>query len=112
MKTASLFTDITYKEDKPNINVLLETNFTKEIRIVFRKGQIMKEHKAPFSIVVAVAEGVIEFGVNNTVVTLKRGDLIALDPNGPHDLTATEDSVVRLTLAKGDSSQRVEQAVG
>lgn len=111
MKTASLFTDITYKEDKPNINVLLETDLTKEIRIVFRKGQIMKEHKAPFSIVVAVAEGIIEFGVDNTVLTLKRGDLIALDPNVSHDLQATEDSVVRLTLSKGDSSKRVEKVV-
>jgi quercetin dioxygenase-like cupin family protein len=112
MKTASLFTDITYKEDKPSINVLLETNFTKEIRIAFKKGQVMKEHKAPFSIIVAVAEGNINFGVNNSLVTLKRGDMITLDPNVPHNLTATEDSVVRLTLAKGDSSERVEKAVG
>jgi hypothetical protein len=37
---------------------------------------------------------------------------IALDPNVPNDLKATEDSVVRLTLAKGDSSKRGEKVVG
>ncbi|MFT4970071.1 MAG: quercetin dioxygenase-like cupin family protein [Chitinophagales bacterium] len=32
--------------------VILETSFSKEIRVLLKKGQIMKEHKAPFPIIV------------------------------------------------------------
>ncbi|MDO4229717.1 MAG: hypothetical protein Q4C98_07880, partial [Capnocytophaga sp.] len=45
--TASMLKDITYKDDKPNVEVILETDFTKEVRITFKVGQIMKRHKAP-----------------------------------------------------------------
>ena len=88
MKTASLTSDIQYNETKPFIQVLLESESGKEIRIVFKKGQLMKEHKAPFPIVVEVFEGSIDFGVVGKISTLNRGDLIPLDSNVPHDLTA------------------------
>ncbi|WP_062061240.1 cupin domain-containing protein [Aquimarina longa] len=111
MKTASIFKDIVYKENKPNIDVLLETDFTKEIRIVFKENQIMKEHKAPFSIIVFVADGEIDFRVNKTIKNLKKGDLIALKANVPHDLKALKDSIVKLTLSKYDDKARVDNVV-
>lgn len=107
MKTASLTSDIQYGDQKPNIQRLMETPFSKEIRIVFKKGQIMKEHSAPAPIVVEMFEGNIEFGVQGEILQLKKGDLITLDAKVPHDLKATADSVVRLTLSKSDSADRV-----
>ena len=111
MKLASLTTDIIYNEERVAVTVLLDTDFGKEIRIVFRKGQLMKEHKAPFPIVVEVFEGAIDFGVNKEISHLQRGDLIALDSNIPHDLRALEDSIVRLSLNKSDTIGRVEKVV-
>ena len=99
-----------YNENRPRIDVLLESDFTKEIRITFRKDQIMKEHQTPFPIVVQVIEGAIDFGVEGTVQHLDRGDMIALSGSVPHDLKAKEESVVRLTLSKPDSSDRVKTA--
>lgn len=110
MKTASLQNEIEYQENKPAIRLILETDFTKEIRILFKKDQVMKEHKAPFPIVVHIVKGSIDFGVNGKTLLLKEGDLITLDANVPHDLTAKEESMVRLTLSKGDKSERVQQA--
>lgn len=107
MKIASLTKDLEYKENKPAISVLLETDNSKEIRIAMRAGQIMKEHKTPFPIVVEIFEGTIDFGVDGRVLQLEKGSLIALEGNIPHDLKAEEDSIVRLTLSKNDSSQRV-----
>lgn len=109
MKTASLMQDLTFNEGKPAIKVLMDTDAGKEIRIRFKKDQIMKEHQAPLPIVVEVFEGEIEFGVNGTVHHMKRGDLIALAPKVPHDLTAKQDSIVRLSLSKGDSISRVQK---
>ncbi|MDP5106597.1 MAG: cupin [Polaribacter sp.] len=111
MITASITKNITYKNDKPAITLLMETDTTKEIRIVMRKDQVMKEHSAPKPIVVEIFEGAINFGVNKQELKLIKGDLIALDANVPHDLVCTEDAIVRLTLAKGDSINRVNEVV-
>ena len=111
MKTASLKDNIQYHETRPTIQVLLDTENGKEIRIAFKKDQVMKEHKTPFAIVVEIFEGCIDFGVNGEVHTLNRGDLISLSGGVPHDLTAVKDSIVRLSLNKGDSAKRVEDVV-
>ena len=43
MKTSSLLNNVIYNENKPAINVLFETETTKEIRIVMKKDQVMKK---------------------------------------------------------------------
>ena len=108
MNRGSLTENLNYKEEKPAIQLLLETSFSKEIRITFQSGQIMKEHKAPFPIVVEVFEGTIDFGVEGAIHRLKKGDLITLESNVPHDLTALEHSIIRLTISKSDSFDRVK----
>ncbi len=108
MKSASLTSALEYQEKRPAIKVLLETDAGKEIRIAFKKEQVMKEHKTPFPIVVEIFEGEIEFGVNGDKHNLKKGALVCLEGNVPHDLKALEDSIVRLSLNKADSAKRVE----
>ncbi len=109
MKSSSLLKNIEYKEDKPAINVLFETESTKEIRIVMRKGQNMKKHQTPFPIVVEMFDGDLDFGVEGNLHHLTRGDILALDGGVPHDLLAKSDCIVRLTLSKSDSVKRVEK---
>ena len=110
MKTASLYKDLTYQDAKPLVQPLLETDFTREIRIVFKQGQVMKKHFTPFPIVIEIVDGEIAFGVDGEVYSAVKGDLISLQGGVPHDLTAQTDSIVRLTLSKSDRSERVEAA--
>ena len=111
MKLASLTNNLQYHESRPTIQVLMETEAGKEIRIAFQKDQVMKEHRTPFPIVVEIFEGAIDFGVNGEIHTLKKGDLICLEGGVPHDLKALEISTVRLSLNKADSAKRVESVV-
>ncbi len=108
METASLYKGLEYNSARPIIQVLLDTPFTKEIRIAMQKGTVMKEHKTAFPIVVQVVEGMINFGVNGNSLEMITGDLIALEGNINHDLTANEDSIIRLTLTKQDNTNRVK----
>lgn len=109
MKTAAFLNNVQYNEEKVAISLLLETDFSKEIRIAFKKNQVMKDHKAPYPIVVQVLKGSIDFGVHNEYKRLNAGDLITLEAKVVHNLTAIEDSVVRLTLSKSDSVSRVKE---
>ena len=108
MNISSLIENIVYQENKPAITVLLKTKTSKEIRIVMKQGQTMKEHKAPYPIVIELFEGSIDFGANGKKQVLKKGDLIALDENVPHDLTCISDCIVRLSLSIYDSEERVK----
>ncbi len=109
MKIASIVEDLVYNADKPAISVLFESAATKEIRIVFKKGQIMKSHKTPFPIVVEIFQGKIDFGVHGELKHLVHGDLITLEGNVLHDLRALEDSIVRLSLSLKDKIERVQE---
>jgi len=111
MIASSLLNNLAYNEDKPAISVLLETDSTKEIRIVMRKDQQMKKHQTPYPIVVEMFEGDLDFGVDGKVHNLTRGAILALDGGVPHDLLAKSDCIVRLTLSKSDSVKRVEKVV-
>jgi quercetin dioxygenase-like cupin family protein len=111
MKITSLIKNLEFNDHKPNVQVLFESGNTKEIRIAMKKGQLMKEHKTPFPIVVEIFEGSIDFGVNKELYHLNKGDIISLDGNVPHDLSSTSDSVIRLSLSKSDHVDRVKSLV-
>ncbi len=111
MKTANFTTEATFNDNKPAISLMLETDNTKEIRILMKKGQEMQKHQTAFPIVVHLISGAIDFVVEGSTHALETGAILSLDSNVPHSLLAKEDSMVRLSLAKQDSVRRVVSVV-
>ncbi|NGY38782.1 cupin [Flavobacterium sp. XN-5] len=107
MQKASLFENLEFNETKVAVSVLLKTSNSSEVRILLKKDQVMKEHQAPFPIVIEVFDGAIQFGVNGENQTLNRGDIISLDASVPHDLKGISDSIIRLTIHKNDTIERI-----
>ncbi len=107
MTVASFSKDLVYNDERITVKPILETSFSKEIRILLKKGQVMKKHKAGFPIVIHIIKGAIAFGITGEVILLEEGEVLSLDPNVPHDLKAEEDSIVRLTLSKLDRVDRL-----
>ncbi len=90
---------------------LAETSFCKEIRISMQKGSAMPSHTAPSDICVQVLRGAIEFSLGQQSIRLDELDLITLKASEPHSLIALEDSIIRLSLAKNDSENRVKSII-
>ncbi len=108
MKAVSFYKELIYAEDKPVITVILETVATRELRITLGKDILMKEHKAPYPIIIQVLEGCIDFGIGAEKQVMGKGDMIGLEAHLPHSLLALENSIVRLTLQKADTIERVK----
>ena len=108
MNKTNILENLEYNDTKVVITPLMETDTSKEIRIVFKKDQIMKEHKTGFPISVEIFEGEIDFGVEGETHTLVKGDIVALGANIKHDLKANVNSIVRLSLSKKDTVNRVK----
>lgn len=107
MKKFNIYDEIVFSKEKVQITPMFESETSKEIRIVFTKDQFMKDHKTNFPITVEIFEGEIDFGIGEDIYTLKKGDIVALEASIVHNLKALDDSIVRLTLAKKDSVNRV-----
>jgi quercetin dioxygenase-like cupin family protein len=107
-QTASFYKDLEFSDESVVITPLLSSDFGKEIRIAFKEGQVMKEHKTKFPITVMTLRGSIEFGVGEETYILNEGEVIALEGNVMHELKALKESVIRLSLHKGDTIERVK----
>ena len=108
MQKVNIYENLVYSNEKVQITPLMNTDSSKEIRIVFKENQIMKDHHTPHPIAVEIVDGEIDFGVQEEVFNLIKGDIVSLGASVVHNLTAKKDSIVRLTLSKKDSISRVK----
>ena len=111
MDLKSFKNEVEFDATRVKTKVLIETSFSKEIQILMSVGQVMKEHKTPYPILIHLLEGNIDLGVQGKIISMKIGDIIALEGDIPHDLTAKENAIIRLTLSKHDKVERLKEVL-
>ena len=111
MDLKSFKNEVEFDATRVKTKVLVETSFSKEIQILMSMGQMMKEHKTPYPILIHLLEGNIDLGVQGEIISMKVGDIIALEGDIPHDLTAKENAIIRLTLSKHDKVERLKEVL-
>ena len=102
------FLENTRFADKPQIDLMLENEQGKEIRICMQKGNEMAQHTAPGAIVIMVLSGTVNIGSFDGSMQLGAGEAVYFAARVSHSLLAIEDSIIRLSLSKNDTIQRVE----
>ena len=107
MEIISFLEHTSFSSQKAQIQKMYETPFSKEIRICMAKGNVMQEHTAPGVITIFLISGKIQIDSLQESVELNSGDMVYFDAKVPHSLEVFEESVIRLTLSKNDSEQRV-----
>ncbi|MDM5271502.1 cupin domain-containing protein [Sulfurovum sp. zt1-1] len=110
MKKVSFMNDPSFG-DNPKVTPLLETPFSKEIRICMSKGNMMKEHTAPGAITIMLLKGKLLLESQGHETILEDGDIVYLNPKIPHSLEAIEECIIRLTLARHDSVERINKII-
>ncbi|WP_350291658.1 cupin [uncultured Croceitalea sp.] len=97
MKKTSILNNLVYGENYPLVTLLSETDGGRELRVTFKRGQLMRRHKTPYRITVEVFAGEILFSAGDKKVLLKRGDMLSLEGGILHELLAKHNSILRLT---------------
>lgn len=97
--------------DKPVITLMCETSHSKEIRICMAEGSSMKEHTAPGAITIMLIGGKLLLESQGEEMVLEEGEMVCFEPRIPHSLQAMEACIIRLTLAKHDSVERIQNVI-
>jgi quercetin dioxygenase-like cupin family protein len=83
-----------------NSITVFKSNSSTMVLMGMRKNAELKEHTAFGNISVQVLEGVINFFAEQQKLSLTKGQIITLEANIPHSVTAIEESFFLLTLVK------------
>ena len=79
MENISFNHDLEFDAAQVKTKVLLETMFSKEIRILHSKELSMKEHKAPYPIIIHLLQGSIMLGIEGVHHQLSAGDMVSIE---------------------------------
>ncbi|MFZ2239673.1 MAG: cupin domain-containing protein [Gordonia amarae] len=113
MTDSAVFTEITglnapeqSPEDsaRPNISVMWRNDDVIVIRLAFRAGQTMPDHRAGKPIVVLGQAGRIDFTVEDRHIVLEPGSAVHVDAKVTHSLHADTDAVVTLMVLEASRS--------
>lgn len=75
-------------------------------RLILHKGKEIPEHSISSPILIQCMEGTVEIRTQRARQSIGQGQLIYLQANDPHALTALEDAIVLLTIMFNAKSEK------
>ncbi len=97
---AELKQETTWADSDRNSITVFKSDTTTIVLIGMRENAELKEHTAIGNITVQVLEGEINFFAEQQTLSLGKGQMITLEENIPHSVTALKESFILLTLVK------------
>ncbi len=97
---AELKQETTWAESDRNSITVFKSDTSTIVLIGMHKNAELKEHKAIGNISVQVLDGEINFVAEGQTLSLAKGQMITLQANIPHSVTALEECFFLLTLVK------------
>jgi quercetin dioxygenase-like cupin family protein len=91
---------IDYQEGAIVSKVFIDKNTGSVTVFAFDKGQGLSEHTAPFDAMVFVIDGQAEIAIAGAVSIVKKGEMIIMPANIPHELKAIERFKMMLIMIK------------
>jgi len=92
--------ETTWADSDRNSITVFKSDIITIVLIGMRENAELKEHTAIGNITVQVLEGEINFVAEQQTLSLAKGQMITLEANIPHSVTALKDSFFLLTLVK------------
>ncbi|GAA4789290.1 cupin domain-containing protein [Rothia endophytica] len=89
-------------DTKPQARKLVEADGANLVLLSFKKGQIWREHHSVHPVVVQVLSGAVDFEVKGQILQLQPGSPIHLTAYLLHEVRATEDATVMVTMLTGE----------
>jgi len=90
--------ETTWADSDRNSITVFKSDIITIVLIGMRENAELKEHTAIGNITVQVLEGEINFVAEQQILSLAKGQMITLEANIPHSVTALKDSFFLLTL--------------
>jgi quercetin dioxygenase-like cupin family protein len=95
---AELKQETIWAESDHNSITVFKSDTSTNVLIGMHENAELKEHRAIGNITVQVLEGEINFFAEQQKFSLEKGEMIALEANSPHSVTALKESFFLLTL--------------
>lgn len=95
---AELKQETTWADSDRNSITVFKSDTSTIVLIGMHKNAELKEHKAIGNITVQVLDGEINFFAEQQKLSMRKGQMITLEANIPHSVTALEESFFLLTL--------------
>jgi quercetin dioxygenase-like cupin family protein len=89
-------------------NMLLKSEDLRILLIAMESGARMEEHHSDGRISIQLLEGSVRIRVQQQMKEISAGNLLAIDRSVKHDVEATEDSVLLLTIAWPSNNELAE----
>jgi len=97
---AELKQETTWADTDHNSITVFKSDTTTIVLIGMHKNAELKEHKAIGNITVQILDGEINFFAEQQTLSLVKGQMITLEANISHSVTALKESFFLLTLVK------------
>jgi quercetin dioxygenase-like cupin family protein len=107
--TFDLLPLLAFSEKGPQAQLISESESARLVLFALRAGQEINEHHSPSQLLVQALDGSLVFSAQGQSITLRAGMILQLAANIPHNVHATTDTLMLLTMTPSPAKAHQER---